>query len=511
MPSAVRIHRGLLLLLLASLILAVGYHSDPIGRVAYAVERARIQADREHLVKVGAEDVAVLENVSRAISLVARAMKPSVVYLKATTKTDVASVPMRRRFGGGILEGAGSGVVWDEKGHIVTNNHVVSRADRIDVTLADGRQYPAEVLGTDSLTDLAVIRIKAPRLHPAVFGDSDRLEVGEIVLAIGSPFRLDQTVSHGIISALGRQGVSVDIDYQGFIQTDAPINPGNSGGPLVNARGEVVGINTAIATENGGYQGVGFAIPSSKVRRVVEQLISRRKVVRGYLGVVIGPMDQAQAEAVGLGEGAAGVVINETQPDSPARRAGLKSGDIVLSIDGRPVATTGELSEIVAGTSPGNDVGFIIWRDGKRQTVKVKVSEQPEGFTTRGFRPARRLPSDDEDQTAESEDEESLGRIDPRRDVAGLGIEVRTLTPELAEEFEIDGIRSGVVITKVDPTGDGFAADLRPGQVIVEADGARIRSAGDLRRALTRETLSRGVRLQVETPIGRRYIGLKAE
>ncbi len=268
-------------LFIVALTATVAYHVDLVGRAAYAFERGKLQADLEHLGAIDSADVASIETLSHAFNIIAEAAKPSVVHVRALTTNrrlrERLPEEMRENFRPRPRTGTGSGVIIDTEGHIVTNNHVVSGAEVIRVSLDDGRHYDARVIGSDPKTDLAVIKIDADRLHPATFGDSDRMKVGYIVLAIGSPFRLDHTVSHGIISAIGRHDVIPGIDYQGFLQTDAPINPGNSGGPLLDRHGRVVGINTQIISRSGSSAGVGLAVPINIAKMVVPALIKDGK------------------------------------------------------------------------------------------------------------------------------------------------------------------------------------------------------------------------------------------
>ena len=292
--------------------------------------------------------------------------------------------------------GQGSGFIFDAaQGHILTNGHVVADSDKIFVRLADGRRFEASVLGVDEKTDLAVIKIDADRLHQIPLGDSAVGEVGDEVFAVGNPFGLDGSISRGIISAKNRSNVLLrDVEYQGFLQTDAVINPGNSGGPLVNARGEVIGINTAIATTTGFYDGIGFAIPSNRAMRIIPQLVRGERVTRGYLGVRIGPiasLEEADLEKLGWRE-PQGVVVFGVLPDSPAAKSGLRENDILVSYEGQPLASTADLTQVVADTDPGVSAKFEVWRDRKLVALKIEIGKQPENFTTRGFGPARPRP-----------------------------------------------------------------------------------------------------------------------
>ena len=309
-----------------------------------------------------AQDELGLDALSNALTRVARTAKPSVVSVQTRT---------------GRQKSAGSGVVFDARGHVVTSFHVIDGASQVEVVLADGRKFTAQVVGTDPKTDVAVLRIQATHLTPGRFADSARVEVGNLVLAIGSPFMLSQTVSHGIVSATGRSDVDVTgMVYQNFIQTDAPTNPGNSGGALVNTHGEVIGINTAIATESGQFSGVAFATPSNTVTWVAKRIISGQPLARGYLGVSIGALASEVAQRLGL-IGAEGVLIEQVTPNSPAERAGLRPDDVILQIDGIKVSDRGQFQTLVAELGPGGRTVMTIWRDGRQRTLEVVAGQQP--------------------------------------------------------------------------------------------------------------------------------------
>jgi len=279
------------------------------------------------------------------------------------------------------VEETGSGFVFDAaNGYILTNYHVISDAARIEVFLPDGRRHEARAVGVDPATDLAVLAVPAERLHQLAFGDSAALAVGDEVFAIGNPFGLDGTFSRGIVSALGRSTRIRDVPYQGFIQTDAVINPGNSGGPLVNLRGEVVGVNTAIATDTGRFDGVGFAIPSARVVALLPQILSGKQVVRGFLGV--GTVDvhdnREQADALGWAE-AYGVIVTNVWPDSPAADAGIRERDILLQVGDHEIGNGIDLMDTVALLAPDTESTITYWRDGQRHTVKVRITSRPDG------------------------------------------------------------------------------------------------------------------------------------
>ncbi|GMV97892.1 MAG: hypothetical protein AMXMBFR83_22450, partial [Phycisphaerae bacterium] len=384
----------------------------PSGRTALADDARR---DEGQLARV--------EELSATFRQVAKRVKPAVVQIISTQVASERSArgregldlddlpaPWReffRGFGGPegfsrpnpLRQGSGSGVIIDaEKGFILTNNHVVGDAEEktdvgLRVNLADGRRgIPAKLVGRDPKTDIALIQINADRLEAAVLGDSSKMDVGDWVLAIGAPFGFAQTVTQGIISATGRS-VGDTIDYQDWLQTDAAINPGNSGGPLVNMRGEVIGINVAIATSGlvSGYQGVGFAIPIEGIKDFLPDLMAGREPVRGYLGVQIQGLESQPGieETFGLKPGMSGVLVEDVMPRTPAAKAGLRRDDVILSVNGQKVATAGSLRSLVARTKPGKIIELKVWRDNKEITIPVTVEKQPADFSVRARTPGR--------------------------------------------------------------------------------------------------------------------------
>ena len=357
--------------------------------------------------------------------------------------------------------GAGSGMIVDKDGHILTNWHVVRDVDKIKVQLADKRQFEAEIVGKDEKSDVAIIKIKGrvPKDLPVVsLGNSDDLKVGDWVLAIGAPFGLAQTVTAGIISAVGRANVGI-ADYEDFIQTDAAINPGNSGGPLVNMRGEVIGINTAIATSVGQFAGVGFAIPVNMAKSMMPTLLKGDSVTRGYLGVIIQDINDELAEQFKLPDNQ-GALVSQVTKDSPADKAGIKAGDVIIKYRGKTMADTRELRNAVAATAPGTKADVTLIRDGKERAVTVTIGKlTPDQFAAAG-----------------SDKGGSLG---------DFGLSVQPLTPELAEEFGYKQ-EKGVVITDVDPAGPAGAANLQRGDLIVEANRQAVTSVSELREALAK-------------------------
>jgi S1-C subfamily serine protease len=348
-------------------------------------------------------------------------------------------------------------------GMILTNHHVVEDSDSIQVRLQDGRRYPAQIVGSDPPTDLAVIRIEADNLASLQLGDSDALEVGDPVMTVGNPFGLQGTVSKGIVSAVNRYTPAGIISYEGFIQTDAVINPGNSGGPLVNMRGEIVGINTAIESSTGGFDGVGFAIPSARIKNVLPALVKGERVQRGFLGVHIsdaGYTDDARA----LGwEEPHGIMINRVQDDSPAQRAGLQARDIILRLDGRLMQRTEQLTEAVAARAPGTDVVLDLWRNQREVSVKVTLAPQPQDFRVR--------------QRFEPPDEVDLSE---------LGLVARTLDDELARRLDLhQPLPAGVAVVEVHNDSRAAAAGIAVGDVITQVNGLAVEDSNDFRRALS--------------------------
>ncbi|HND52407.1 MAG TPA: Do family serine endopeptidase, partial [Pirellulaceae bacterium] len=367
-------------------------------------------------------------------------------------------------------EGLGSAVIISSDGYLLTNNHVVQGADEVKVMLADQRELKAEVVGSDRLTDLAVLKVDAKGLVAAPLGDSDALEVGEWVLAIGSPMGFDQTVTAGIISAKGRHVGVTKGGYEDFLQTDAAINPGNSGGPLVNLRGEVIGINTAIASRTGGYMGIGFAVPAKMARSIADQILKSGKVVRGRIGAAIQDLTPELAESFGF-KGANGVLIGDVVADSPAAKAGLKSGDIVTEYQGEAMKSSSQLRNAVAATAPGATAKLELFRDGKSRKVDIQVGKL------------------DEEEATEPG---SAGEKEEAND--DLGVSVQNLTPEVARRLELPDSLRGVLVTGVAPGSVAARAGLRAGDVITIIAGKEVRNLADYRQAMKAHTKTAGLR-----------------
>ena len=356
--------------------------------------------------------------------------------------------PERRR------SGSGSGVIIGADGYIVTNHHVIDGAGDISVRLNDRREFEAEVVGADAKTDVAVLKVEASGLPVLPLGNSDNVEIGDIVLAIGNPFGIGQTVTMGIVGATGRRGLQIE-DYEDFIQTDAAINPGNSGGALVNARGELIGINTAILSRgSGGNQGVGFAVPINLAHHVMTQLVEQGRVARGYLGVGIQPVTPKMAKLLGAPE-TRGAVVGLVEPDSPAERAGLQRGDIIFGMDDKRFDDARHLRLCVASVQPGTEVEVLVWRDGNETRLPVKLGTLPEDDP-----PAAR----------------------PTNSLRGLSVD--ELTPAVARGLGLPADAQGVLTAGVRPGSAAAEAGLRRGDVIEEVARQPVRSVSEFRWAV---------------------------
>ncbi len=349
--------------------------------------------------------------------------------------------------------GQGSGVIVSENGYILTNNHVIANAREVIVTLPDKREFTGTIVGTDPKTDLAVVKIDGTNLPSVPWGDASKLQVGEYVLAVGNPFGLNSTVTLGIVSALGRGHMGIT-QYEDFIQTDAAINPGNSGGALVNTRGELVGINTAIFSQTGGYQGVGFAVPTSMGKPIYESLIKNGKVVRGYLGIAIQDLNKDLATSFGIKD-AKGALVSDVKEGGPADHAGVKQGDVVISYQGSAVEDAVALQRMVTRTTVGSKVPLKVLRDGHAKELTITIGEQPD--------------------TAKIAKVET----DERGDYAFAGAAVQDLDRDTAKELGIKGKIQGVVVTSVDPDSGAEKAGLMPGDVIREINRKPVKSVKD--------------------------------
>jgi len=443
---------------------------------------------------------AALKQLDEAFVQVAEKVTPAVVNITSTKKLASGPAggelepffknhPFREFFGdeffkrfkqGPRPQGMGSGVIVSADGHILTNSHVVKDADDITVNLSDKRSFKAKVIGADPESDIAVIKIEANGLPIAKLGDSSKLRVGEIVMAVGNPFGLNRTVTSGIISATGRSNVGI-IGYEDFIQTDAAINPGNSGGPLVNIEGEVIGINTAIATRSGGYQGVGFAIPSNSAKLIMDDLMKGGKVRRGLLGVNIQDVNEALAKSFGRNE-AEGALVSQVVPGSPAEKAGIKAGDIILKFNGDPVKGAAHLKNLVGREKPGSSAKLSVFRDKKNLDFNVKIAERTE-------KALASVP----------------GGTAPAETSNELGIEIEKVPAAVAEKL---GIKEGegVRVKDLDSDGAGGQMGLKSGDVILEVDGKPISDASEFNKAVAEAKKNKLIRLKVQRGTGNLYL-----
>ncbi len=390
--------------------------------------------------------------------------------------------------------GFGSGFLVDPKGVILTNFHVVEGASQVTVQLNDGRKFTSKDVKTDPKTDLAIVRIEAPGALPFLeLGDSDAMEVGDRVLAIGSPFGLASTVTHGIVSAKGR---SLQLNmYEDFLQTDAAINPGNSGGPLVSLDGKVIGINAAIKSRSGGWQGVGLAISSNIAKAIMPQLLKDGVVRRGYLGVQVKDITEPDIAArLGLQQGEHGVLITRVFEDTPGAKAGLKDGDVLTALDGKPIANGRELQMIVARLPVGKTATVQILRDGQTKTLQVTIEEQPHKYGTTRVPLPRRI------------EREPDGVV-----IDKIGIEAIDLTADVADSLGYSEHTQGAVIAAVKRDSPADDAGLRRGMLITKVDKKPVQSAQGLRNAIEAASLNKGILLQIETPQGgTNYVLLKS-
>ena len=463
-PTTPPVRRGFVLVLLVLCFLAALVYGIPYvaERTGYAWEAGRAQAAREALAKL--DEAGVVNRASALFRMATVAVSPAVVHIQS------------RHFGRGNGPAAagpqgdsmeiGSGFVIDkDNGYIVTNQHVVKDADRIIVRLSEKNEVDAKVVGEDPQTDLAVIRVNTPLKVAAQWGDSDKLDIGDWVLAIGSPYMLDHSVTAGIISATGRNNLPIpntDAEtYQDFLQTDAAINPGNSGGPLINLAGKVVGINTAIYTsQRGGSEGIGLAIPSNLARPVVEGIIKQRRVIRGYLGVAIQDLTPNLARQLNVPDGTRGSLVGQVQPGSPAAKAGIQTGDVIVKLGDKDVPDPVSLRNLTARSEIGAQLPVEVYREGKRRTLTVTIGEQPAppAVESLGF---RLMPI----------------RPDPRRHPEGL-----------------------LVIDQVVDESPAFRAGLRPGMLIVGVGQTPVHTKAEYDKAASAYQPDQGIPLQVMLP-----------
>jgi serine protease Do len=433
---------------------------------------------------VNPKQVASLESLNQERRALVNSVVPSVVAVKTTTK-----LAIRREYGVDPFEfffpnqrrsrnprdealvqnSLGSGVIVTKEGHIITNNHVVTDrqghpVDQIEVQLSDGRTKKARVVGADDQVDLAVLKIDEPGVKPLKLADSDMVQPGDFVLAIGNPLGFEETVTDGIISSKGRPNRSDA--FAGLLQTNAAINPGNSGGPLINIRGEVIGINTAIASTTGGSQGLGFAIPSNTVHMALESLLKQGRIIRGYLGIQTGPLQRGAS-----GSDTEGVTVGEVVSGSPAEQAGLQPGDVIRKFDGHEVQNLRALRTLVAQAPLDKQVELQVVRDGKPLTVRTQIKEQPVDYES-----ARVLPHGNQPQPQGPQQPDDQETVDSPLD----SIHVGELTPEMARQLDLPPNVKGVLVTDVDP--DSGVAELQKGDVIEEINQQPVTSVSDFKK-----------------------------
>ena len=427
------------------------------------------------------EAVATAEDLGQAFSTVAERVNPAVVQIRATRvrpnrQRDLLG-PFGGGFGGGEQSGLGSGAFVSEDGFVVTNNHVIEDADELRVSLFDGREFDAEVVGADPFSDLAVLKVDGDGFPSVPFGDSDALRVGQWVLAFGSPLSedLSNTVTSGIVSSVGRFSGAPDPrgrqTISNYIQTDAAVNPGNSGGPLVNLRGEIVGINSAIATRTGTFNGISFAVPSNIVRSTVEQLIDSGVVERGFLGISFQPASASLRRARGAGPGAAviGDISEDADGDTPAGDAGLREDDLITAIDGVELTDSRQIVSLISSKRPGDTVEITYNRDGRERTTTVTLGRRPDAERVSQSRPD--APDRDREPTAA-----------PAR-LEALGLTLENITPRIARQLGEDV--EGVIVTDVDRSSEAFRdANIRPNMVITEVDRQPVATVADVERAV---------------------------
>ncbi|RMF42434.1 MAG: DegQ family serine endoprotease [Deltaproteobacteria bacterium] len=424
-----------------------------------------------------------LKQTGQAFRAVARKVSPAVVFIKVEKESEVAMPEfpfgdeLFRRFFGAPpapehqpktrkrkARGQGSGFIISPDGLIMTNNHVVGDADKVTVRLLDGREFTADTIGTDPATDIALIKIDETDLPFLKLGNSDSLEVGDWVLAVGNPFGLSHTLTAGIVSAKGRSGIGLN-DYENFIQTDAAINPGNSGGPLVNLDGQVVGINTAIFSRSGGYMGIGFAIPINMAKKIRDQLVKHGKVIRGRLGVYIQDLTPDLAESFGIDK-RKGILIAQVIEDSPAEKAGLMRGDVILRIDGDPVGKVADFRNRIALTAPGTRVTLLVLRDGKKKKIKVTIEAMEGGEVAKAGTSS----------------------------ISSYGLSLQPLTPELADRLGYEG-EKGVLVAGVEPGSPAEEAGIERGDLILEVNRVNVTTPAEVREALKKSRGAKAVML----------------
>jgi serine protease Do len=458
-------------------------------------------------------DLQSLRQTSRAFTEVAKDAIPAVVFIKVEKTVEVGSTfgmespfgfndPFgqfndeffKRFFGDKVPEqrtrkfrqmGQGSGFIISKDGYILTNNHVVGDVDKITVKLKDGRVFDnAKVVGTDPDSEVALIKIEGNNFPVLPMGDSDRIEIGDWAIAIGNPFGLTETVTVGVISAVGRSNVGI-AEYEDFIQTDAAINPGNSGGPLIDIEGRAIGINTAIYSQSGGYMGIGFAIPINMAKSIQKQLLKNGKVTRGYIGIYIQSLTPDLAESFNLKE-TEGALVAEVSKDSPAEKAGLMEGDIILEMNGKKMQSDAMLRNDVAMLTPGSKVNLLVYRDGKEMSITVTVAERAESASQQGAAPQQKS-------------KEKL-----------LGLQVQNLTKDLSEQFGY-ALGEGVLVVQVDPGSEADTKGIQSGDLIVSINGKKVKSVDEFTLIMKGFSNEKKVRMLIKHGQYARFVVLSLE
>jgi serine protease Do len=467
---------------------ATGNQQPSTARVAVQTAPARDNIERDDNFRASYSQI--VDKVSPAVVTV----RVSGVVKPEQTSGQMPDMEEFRRFFGPQFRmmpqrpqrtrGLGSGVIVSQDGYILTNHHVIENADSIRVETSDKRVLEAKLIGEDPQTDLAVIKVQGSGLPVVPLGNSDRARVGDVVLAFGNPLNVGQTVTMGIISAKSRATGLGDGSFEDFLQTDAAINHGNSGGALVNAHGELVGINSQMLTPSGGNVGIGFAIPVNMARNVMDALVKDGRVQRAKLGVAVQDLTADMAKSLGL-ENLKGGLVSNVEPDSAAARAGVRQGDVIVGVNDQSISDGNELRNTIAGTKPGTTVSLKVIRDGRPETLKATLAELP---SKKG-----------EDLSTSNDDGNSRGKF---------GMTVQPLTPEVAERFELSRGTKGVVITDVDPDGVAAETGLRPGDVIQKVNGRDVASTAELRDSLAKATDSKPALLLVSREGQSRFVTL---
>ncbi len=475
------------------------------GAALAFTDKAAERTKSDHVaVNVPVDETSVARDVlpRGSFAPIVKKVAPGVVKIETTTTIQNTSIqqwpgfddPFWRRFFGNQFgqvfpphqfgplrqHGLGSGVIVTSDGYILTNNHVVDGATEVKITLQDGREFTAKVIGRDPKSDIAVVKVDAKDLPIVPMADSEKVQVGDVVLAIGNPFGVGQTVTEGIVSAKDRGNMGIE-DYEDFIQTDAAINPGNSGGALVDVDGRLIGINTAILSRSGGSQGVGFAIPSDLARNVMESLIQYGHVTRGYLGVMIQDVTPTLAKEFKLKE-PAGALVGDVVPNAPAAKAGFKDGDVVLDFNHHKVTDSRQLKLTVAETKPGSTVPVTIWREGSTKTLDVTVKQ---------------LPGTEQLAQTNSNNSQDTGTLN--------GVAVSDLDRQARQQYNVPDSVKGAVITEVKPDSASAEAGLKPGDVIEEINRNPVKNAEDAVR-LTENTKDKHTLVRVWENGGSHYV-----